>query len=105
MSTVPERAVAAAEPSRFSPGDLDAERRVLGILIKYPGLVDVAMDRLRPHHFYEPVHRRIFELIHALYAEQGRISYTQLYNALRKDGSIDSPDQWLIGLTEAFVSE
>lgn len=107
MSMAPE-ALSVPPPARngrFAPADLDAERRVLGILIKYPGLVDVAVDRLRPAHFYEPVHRRIFELIYELYNRQGRISYTQLYNQLRKDGSVPSPDQWLIGLTEAFVSE
>lgn len=107
MSTAPEplSVPAAARNGRFAPADLDAERRVLGILIKYPGLVDAAVDRLRPHQFYEPVHRRIFELIYELYNRQGRISYTELYNQLRKDGSVPSPDQWLIGLTEAFVSE
>ena len=39
------------------PCDIDAERRVLGILIKHPHLIDTVIDRLSPSHFFEPQHR------------------------------------------------
>jgi replicative DNA helicase len=95
-----------AEPLGAGPmvADVEAERRVLGILIKHPELIDTAMDRLRPEHFTDPVYRRILEIISDLYNTGGRISYTQIYNRLRRDGSMEAPDQVLIGLTESFVS-
>jgi replicative DNA helicase len=89
----------------FLAADIEAERRVLGILIKYPQAVDSVMDRLRPEHFSDPLYRRIFETIIDIYNSRGRISYTQVYNRLRKDSSVSAPDQVLIGLTESFVSQ
>ena len=100
MSTIVEPAA-----GRFIPADPDAERRVLGILIKNPGLIDTVVDRLRPEHFYEPEHRIIYQAIYDLYTQGGRISYTQVYGRLRKEGQIPAPDQALIRLTEAFASE
>jgi replicative DNA helicase len=89
----------------FVAADVEAERRVLGILIKYPETIDTAMDRLKPEHFTDPAYRRIFQVIGEIYGTRGRISYTQVYNRLRKDGAISAPDQLLIGLTESFVSQ
>ena len=89
----------------FVPTDVEAERRVLGILIKQPSLIDSIVDRLRPDHFYEPEHRIIYQTIYDLYTQGGRISYTQVYTRLRKEGSLPAPDEALIRLTEAYVSE
>ncbi len=86
------------------PMDLNAERQVLGILIKYPTQVDRVIDRLRPAHFYDLTHRRIYEIIVSLYHKQGRISYTQIYNRLRADGISPTPAELLIPLTESFVA-
>src|SRR5690606_16060975 len=87
------------------PCDIDAERRVLGILIKHPHLIDSVIDRLSPSHFFEPQHRIIFEAIYDIYSKGGRISYTQVYNQLRKSGALPAPDEALIRLTEAYASE
>ncbi|NLM39612.1 MAG: replicative DNA helicase [Firmicutes bacterium] len=84
--------------------DLNAERQVLGILIKHPAEVDNVVDRLRPIHFYDLAHRRIYEIILDLYHKRGRISYTQIYNELRNERITDSPAEFLISLTESFVS-
>src|SRR5690554_2357644 len=86
------------------PMDIDAERQILGILIKYPNQVDQAVDRLRPGHFYDLAHRRVYEIILELYNKQGRVSYTQIYSRLRQERVTDSPAEFLIGLTESFVS-
>lgn len=86
------------------PMDLNAERQVLGILIKYPTQVDRVIDRLKPAHFYDLMHRKIFEIIIDLYQQQGRISYTQIYNRMRADGISTSPAEQLLPLTESFVS-
>lgn len=86
------------------PMDLSAERQVLGILIKHPNQVDRVVDRLRPSHFIDLAHRRIYEIILDIYNKQGRISYTQIYNRLRTDSITDAPADLLIPLTESFVA-
>jgi len=86
------------------PVDTDAEKRVLGILIKYPQQIDSVVDKLRPDHFYYPEHRKIYEIMLRLYNESGRISYTQIYSQLRKEKSVTDPADILIGLTESFVA-
>lgn len=91
-------------PNYDLPMDLSAERQVLGILVKYPTQVDRVIDRLKPLHFVDLAHRRIYEIILDLYHKQGRISYTQIYNRLRTDAITDSPAELLISLTESFVA-
>ncbi|NLY51339.1 MAG: replicative DNA helicase [Firmicutes bacterium] len=88
----------------FVPMDLDAERRVLGILIKYPDKIDLVVDRLKATHFYDRVHRMIFQTILELYQSKGRISYTQVYAKLRKEQEIDTLEEVLVGITESFAS-
>ncbi|HET7558755.1 MAG TPA: replicative DNA helicase [Limnochordia bacterium] len=95
----------AGPERRYIPQDPDAERRVLGILIKYPNLIDTAIERLKPHHFYERAHRIVFEAVLDLYNRQGRISYTQAYNQLRRDDRLQDPEQVLLALTQSFASE
>ena len=91
-------------PSLNLPMDLYAERRVLGILIKYPDQIDQVAGRLKPGHFVDFSHRRIFEIILDIYHRQGKISYTQIYNRLRADNITDDPAELLIPLTESFVA-
>ncbi|HKM17374.1 MAG TPA: replicative DNA helicase [Limnochordia bacterium] len=86
------------------PVDIEAEKRVLGILIKYPQEIDNVVERLRPEHFYYPEHRKIYETVWSLYTESGRISYTQIYNQLRKTKAIANPAEVLMGLTESIVA-
>ncbi len=62
------------------------------------------MHRLSPEHFFDPVHRQVYEAILELYNQDGRISYTQVYNRLRVQG--DGPwNDVLMKITESFVSE
>lgn len=86
------------------PIDIEAEKRVLGILIKYPQEIDYIIERLRPEHFYYPEHRKIYEVILNLYTQAGRISYTQIYSELRKSKAFANPAQVLMGLTESIVA-
>ncbi|MGE5577206.1 MAG: replicative DNA helicase [Syntrophothermus sp.] len=101
----PAEPASAGLASSGVPHDIDAERRVLGILIKYPTKVDLVVDKLKEGHFYSPVNREIYRAILDLYREDGHISYTQVYNRLRKEKRIPAPDQALIELTECFVSK
>lgn len=84
--------------------DVDAERRVIGILLKHPHTIDTVMHRLSPDHFFDPVHRQVYEAILELYDQGGRISYTQVYNRLRGQGGVPW-NEVLIKITESFVSE
>ena len=79
------------EAADAAVADINAERQVLGILIKYPHEVDSVVDRLRPYHFYDLAHRRVYEIILDLYHKRGRISYTQVYNELRTERITDLP--------------
>lgn len=95
-----------ADEVRRHPGlaDVDAERRVIGILLKHPHTVDTVMHRLSADHFFDPVHRQVYEAILELYNQGGRLSYTQVYNKLRGKGGVPWNDV-LIQITESFVSE
>ncbi len=86
------------------PADVDTERRVLGVLLKFPHLADVVIGKLKDDHFYSPIHRAIFHAIQDLYRTRGRISYTQVFNLLRKEKRIPAPEQVLLEITESFVS-
>ncbi|HEY8487371.1 MAG TPA: replicative DNA helicase [Limnochordales bacterium] len=95
---------AAATPvgATFLPADLDAERRVLGILLKYPDRADIVMDRLRPAHFYDRLHRMVYEAIVEEYNLTGRVSFTQVFQRLRRRPELAEPEELLLELTEAF---
>lgn len=85
--------------------DLAAERRVLGILIRYPELVDTVIGRLTPQHFADSQHQLIFQAIVDSYNRTGRVSYTQVYRQLRSSDKIPDLEQVLISLTESFISK
>lgn len=91
---------------RFHTGlaDVDAERRVLGILLKHPDAVDTVMDRLAIDQFTHPLHRQVYEAILELYQYGGNISYTQVFNKLRSVPGVAWNDV-LISITESFVSK
>lgn len=94
----------AVPPQRGRLSDPEAERRVLGILIQYPELVDTVIDRLKPHHFQDRVTRKVFEAILTLYSGQGRISYSRVYDQLRKERAFPDIEAVLLDLTESFTS-
>lgn len=91
-------------PQRGRLSDPEAERRVLGILIQYPELVDTVIDRLKPHHFQDRMTRRVFEAILTLYGGHGRISYSRIYDLLRKERAFPDIERVLLDLTESFTS-
>ena len=64
----------------------------------------MVIDRLKAAHFYDRVHRMIFQVILELYQSKGRISYTQVYARLRKEQEIDTLEEVLVGITESFAS-
>lgn len=84
--------------------DVDAERRVLGILLKHPETIDTAMDRLAADQFTHPLHRQVYEAILELYQHGGNVSYTQVFNKLRTVPGV-AWNEVLISITESFVSK
>lgn len=87
------------------PSDIAAERRILGILIRYPHKIDEVVDGLRPEYFYDSQNRLVYQTMLELYQERGSVSYTQIYNKLRKNPELPAPDHVLLSLTESFVSK
>ena len=85
--------------------DLAAERRVLGILIRYPDQVDTVVDKLTPQHFADSQHQLIYQAILDSYNRTGRVSYTQVYRQLRSSDQIPDLEQALLSLTESFISK
>src|SRR5271154_7077012 len=51
-------------PYREAPCNIEAEQALLGALLVNNEALSHIGDRLRPEHFYEPLHARIFEAIH-----------------------------------------
>ncbi|MBE3584168.1 MAG: AAA family ATPase [Limnochordaceae bacterium] len=86
------------------PGEAEAERRILGILIKHPEQVDVVLEAITPEHFMDPVLRQIFQIVVDLYTAGQRVSYTQVYTQLRLRTQVPEPEALLAGLTESFIS-
>ncbi|MBE3575255.1 MAG: replicative DNA helicase [Firmicutes bacterium] len=101
MSIRTDWAVGAISP----PQDIEAERRVLGIILKYPQTIDTVISKLGPDHFYDAANRAVYRAMLAIYQEGGKVSYTQVFNQLRKEGKIPDPEHVLLALTEAFASQ
>ncbi|MFS8544293.1 MAG: hypothetical protein LOD91_10720, partial [Limnochordales bacterium] len=94
-----------AEAQRLGQlADVDAERRVIGILLKHPETIDTVVDRIRLDHFSDPAHRQVYEAVLDLYNRGSRVSYTQVYSRLRQIAGIPWNDI-LIGITQSFVSK
>jgi replicative DNA helicase len=63
LSIVPQTANAEA---KLAPHNLELERSILGVILVHNDAFDRVADVLQPEHFYEGVHRRIFEVITSL---------------------------------------
>src|SRR5947208_9491513 len=64
MAQVVQLAESASEPVAPSlPQNIEAEAALLGALMIDNRLVEDVQLKLRPHHFFEPLHARIYEAI------------------------------------------
>ena len=86
------------------PFDAASERRVLGIVMQYPDLMDRVVSNLKEAHFYLPENRLIFKRINELYREGVKLSSTALSRKLIQNGDMDEPSQFLKGLMDSFIS-
>ncbi len=79
---------AEAAALREKPHNFDAEATVLGLLLVDNKYYEKVNEILRPEHFYEPVHQRIFETIAKL-IERGQLaSPITLKNVFDKDPAL-----------------
>jgi replicative DNA helicase len=65
LSIVPSQPDSEAQ-ARLAPHNLELERAVLGVILVHNEAFDRVADVLQPEHFYEGVHRRIFEVTSTL---------------------------------------
>src|SRR3954464_8046854 len=63
MAEVIRIAESASEPPSTLPQNVEAEAALLGALMVDNRLVEDIQLKLRPHHFFEPLHGRIYEAI------------------------------------------
>ena len=61
----PSEAQAAPEP-RLAPHNIEAEQALLGAILVHPEAFDRVSDFLEPAHFFEELHRRIYEVTRQL---------------------------------------
>src|SRR3954463_8493127 len=64
MAQVVQLAESASQPaSPALPQNIEAEAALLGALMIDNRLVEDVQLKLRPHHFFEPLHGRVYEAI------------------------------------------
>jgi len=84
--------LAATIPMRTMPHNLRAELAVLGAILVNNEVYHRVADFLRPEDFYEPVHRRIFEVC-AETIDRGQLAdYTTLYHLFDSDPALAELD-------------
>ena len=71
LSVVPSTSL-TSEP-KLAPHNIELERAVLGVILVHNEAFDRVSDTLLPEHFYEGVHKRIFEVISTL-LKSGKIA-------------------------------
>lgn len=82
--------VAHAQDVRVPPQNLDAERGVLGSVLMLNEAIDEIAESLKPEHFYNDAHQRIFAAIHDLYERGVRgIDAVTLAEELTARGELD----------------
>jgi len=64
LSLVPN--AAATGDAKIAPHNIELERSLLGVILVHNEAFDRVSDVLQPEHFYEGVHRRIYEVIATL---------------------------------------
>ncbi len=87
----------------ISPNAVDAERAVLGAVLKDQEGISVVLEVFNePEHFYVPKHRIIFKAVLALYHKNEPADITTVSNELQKTGELESIGGrvYLVGLIE-----
>lgn len=90
-----------------SPNSVDAERAVLGAILKDQEGISIVLEVFNsPEHFYVPKHRIIFKAILSLYGKNEPADITTVSNELQKTAELEpiGGRVYLVGLIEEIVS-
>ena len=71
------------------PNSLEAEKSVLGAMLRDPNAVLKAVEELVPDDFYQPAHREIFDAMAALTRAHQPIDLVTVDEELRRRGTLD----------------
>lgn len=71
------------------PRNLEAEQTLLGALLDEPSVLD-DLSHLRGHHFYDPVHGRLFDAVKVRHTNGDRIDDKVLLQAFESDEGLKS---------------
>jgi replicative DNA helicase len=75
---------------RALPNSSEAERAILGAIQLDNGLIDQAIEQLKPEDFYVPSHRRIFVAMIALFERGAEINPILIGEELKKENALES---------------
>ncbi len=78
-----------ASPDRLPPQNLDAERSVLGSLLRDNDVINDVVPILHIEHFYSDAHRKIYESIRHLYDNTQRVDTVLLAEELNRRGHVE----------------
>jgi len=62
-------AASASRPTRQPPYDVEAEQALLGAILNNNAAIDKVIDQLKPEHFADSTHSRIYELCLSMYSQ------------------------------------
>src|SRR5687768_702866 len=87
---------------RLPPHSRDAERSILGGVLRDPDTLNTLQMMLKPENFYLHPHQLIFQALVDLYAENQPIDLVMLHEKLRKNKQVEDVGgpQYLAGLWE-----
>lgn len=78
------------DPSRPLPNAFDMERAVLGAMMQAPDIaVPAAMEKVKPHHFYVPAHRLLYEVMIEMHDKGKPIDPKSITQVLRDREDLD----------------
>ena len=72
------------EVYRHVPYDIEVEQALLGAILVDNAVLERVSSTLKPDHFYDPLHQRIYEMMHAQSERGGMIITPLTLNAAMK---------------------
>lgn len=78
----------APADTRHQPYDIDIEQAVLGSMLRDNRQIDAAAAEIAEHHFHDPLHGRIFEMIVHLQTEVDTVTPMVLHAAMKSDAGV-----------------
>ena len=85
--------------------DVDAEVRLLAILLRKPEKLDEIYMDIKADMFTDPVYRTIYETMQSLYVVRGKCNQMDLTRGLIKQKSIGDVSNTLAEISKYFISE